>query len=120
MCVKEFIALPIVFSILFGLAFELIDIAETSSDKIINFAESMENALDCAIAGISIDVCSPELSSISFEPEINRFIETNERIKEISKDTLKEIFENYDELNLTESKDESEELLFEYINNYLS
>ena len=73
---------------MFGLAFELIDIAESSSEKVIRFAESMDNALDCAIAGISVDVCSPELSTINFDSEIDRFNETNRRVKEFAEETL--------------------------------
>lgn len=91
---KELIALPIVFSILFGLAFELVDIAESSSEKVIGFAESMENALDCAFAGVSIEICSPELSSINFDEEIARFNETNEKIRKIAEETLSQ-YNNY-------------------------
>ena len=80
---KELILMPIIFSIIFGIAFELVEIAESSSEKIVGFAESMDNALECAFAGVSIELCSPELSRTNFDSEIQALNETNEKIIEV-------------------------------------
>ncbi len=110
---KELIALPIVFSIVFGLAFELVEIAESSSDKVIRFTESMENALDCAFAGISIEICSPELATINFDEEIARFNETNEKIKNFAEETLAQYTNQADFINSEYLNDS-----LEHSNNY--
>lgn len=85
---KEIILIPVVFSLMFGLFVELVDVAESSSEKVLKYAESMDNALDCAFAGVPIEVCSPELSSVEFNSELERLEKTNEEIKNITQEIL--------------------------------
>ena len=55
------------------LGIQLVDIAEGSSDKVVNYAADMESAIDCAIAGVPIEQCSPNLGKVSFEDDISEF-----------------------------------------------
>lgn len=55
------------------LGMQLVDIAEGSSDKVISYAADMESAIDCAVAGVPIEQCSPNLGHVSFDSEIEEF-----------------------------------------------
>jgi hypothetical protein len=77
---KELIIYP-AFAILFlGFAMQMVDIAESSSQKTIDFADDMNNAIDCATKGIDLSVCSPDLMNHDFSPEINKTINANKEI----------------------------------------
>ena len=73
---KELLMLPIIMGIVLTFAVQLSDIAESTADKAIVFADDMNAAFDCASAGVSIYECSPELKDTSFKPEINQTLET--------------------------------------------
>ena len=59
--IKEVIFAPIVGLLLVGFMLELTTIAENASDKVLNYADDMNNALDCAFRSVDIYKCSPEL-----------------------------------------------------------
>lgn len=71
------LTVPIVLSIIIGLTTQLVDIAESASDKVAHYADDMENALDCAFVGIPIDVCSPGLSQTNFKEDLKKLNATN-------------------------------------------
>lgn len=52
---------------------QLVDIAEGSSDKIVSYAADMEKSIDCAVAGVPIEQCSPNLGKVSFEEDVSEF-----------------------------------------------
>ena len=69
---KELITASIVVSIIIGLTMQLVDIADSTSKKVVKYADDMNNAIDCAFKGVDIYVCSPDLSSTDFRPELNQ------------------------------------------------
>jgi hypothetical protein len=71
------LTVPLILSLLIGVATELTEIAESASDKVINYAEDMENALDCAFVGIPIEVCSPNLVQTDFKQDLKDLNATN-------------------------------------------
>jgi len=77
---KELLIYPIFAVVFLGFAMQLIDIAESTTTKTIDYAEDMSRAVDCAVRGIDLSVCSPNLMDHDFEPEINRTIKTNKEI----------------------------------------
>ena len=81
---KELITVPIVLSIVLGLAIELVEVAESTSDKVIEYAESMNSALDCAFRGVDITYCSPELSSQDFKEELLKTKEIVDKMKDMN------------------------------------
>lgn len=99
---KELITVPIVMSIVLGLAIELVDIAESTSDKVVEYAESMNSALDCAFRGVDIEYCSPNLASESFKEELLRTKEIMDELKEMNQTELLNL--TIDESQLNESE----------------
>ena len=79
---KELAMIPIIFSIILGISIELIDVAESSSAKVIRYTEAMEKGIDCAFRGELILECSPELNSIRFDSDLDKFDNTLKEIKE--------------------------------------
>ncbi|MFP4111564.1 MAG: hypothetical protein ACLFPQ_05410 [Candidatus Woesearchaeota archaeon] len=79
---KEIITIPIVMSLVLGLAMQLIEIAESTSEKVVRYAEDMNSAIDCAFRGIDISYCAPNLAGTDFKGELN---ETKEIIDEINR-----------------------------------
>jgi len=75
--------MPIVGLMVFGIVPDLLDIAQSSQEKAVVFADDMNNAIDCATRGIPIEVCSPQLMSHNFDTEINQTIEINREILEM-------------------------------------
>ena len=67
--------------LLLTFAIELESIAHDTAEKALNYAEDMNYAMDCAVRGIPIKECSPELMNIDFRHEINRTIHVLEEIK---------------------------------------
>lgn len=72
MVVKTILLVPIILSLTLGLGTQLADLANDASSKTVAFATSADEAVDCALRGVDISECSPELTSYDFEPEINR------------------------------------------------
>ncbi|MFP4656776.1 MAG: hypothetical protein ACLFNK_04325 [Candidatus Woesearchaeota archaeon] len=116
---KELALIPIVFSLIVGMSIELIDIAEDSSEKALRYTEAMEKGIDCAFRGELILECSPELASIKFDEDMNRFDKTlddiREELKNVSDElniSTDELFKEFEEHNASEhiSKEELDEL----------
>lgn len=81
---KEMLIAPGVMLLIMGFAVQLNDIAESSSDKVLAYAEDMNLAMDCALAGLPIRECSPELLKTDFSPEINKTISVLNSMQDIS------------------------------------
>lgn len=71
---KILLFLPLFGLMILSLGSELSDIAQTSSEKSVSFANDMNGAMDCAFRGIPIEECSPTLMDHDFEPEINQTV----------------------------------------------
>jgi hypothetical protein len=77
---KELIIYP-AFAVMFlGFAMQMVDIAESTTQKTVAFADDMNNAIDCATKGIDLSICSPNLMNHDFSPEINQTISANKKI----------------------------------------
>lgn len=63
--------------IMLGFFMQLTDIAESTSQKTLKYADSMDRAVDCAFAGVDISVCSPELKNTDFKQDAREFQKTN-------------------------------------------
>jgi len=74
---EQILTIPVAVVIILGLTTQLGTVAESSADKAVAFADDMNNAIDCATRGIALEVCSPNLMSHDFEPEINATIKTS-------------------------------------------
>ena len=72
------IILPVAITIVLAFVVQLSDIAISTSDKALNYANEMDSAVDCAFRGIPVEECSPNLNSQNFEPEVNEIIDFNE------------------------------------------
>ncbi|MGM5482370.1 MAG: hypothetical protein ACQESF_02805 [Nanobdellota archaeon] len=97
---KQILVVP-VFTILFlGFATQLMDVAESASEKTIDFTYDMQNAIDCATRGVDIRECSPGIYEHSFKKEI-------QQTKELNDEFLKDIRERAAKHNMTiEQKDD--------------
>jgi hypothetical protein len=69
---EKIIFLPIIGVMILGFALQLYDIAESSSEKTVKYADDMNKAMDCAFTGRLISECSPELMSTNFKEEANQ------------------------------------------------
>lgn len=67
---KEIIIVPVIGLFIIGFAVELESIATDSGKKALKYASDMNNAMDCAMVGVPIRECSPELMETDFTPEI--------------------------------------------------
>ena len=97
---KELLLAPLAILIVFGFVTQLGDIAMSSSEKALNYADNANNALDCAFKGIPIEVCSPELMDTNFEPETREYIDFNKKMMEKYGVNITELL---DEINKTNS-----------------
>jgi len=79
---KELLTIPIFFTLIFGLSLQLIDIAETTSTKATDFAEDMSNAMDCAMLGKNLSICSPDLMKYDFNPDAQKTLAVLEAFQE--------------------------------------
>lgn len=79
---EKILILPAIGLIVLSLAVQLEGIAKDSSEKMVNYAKDMENAMDCALLGMPISECSPNLMETDFSGEINRTKEVLNRTKE--------------------------------------
>jgi hypothetical protein len=77
---KELVIYPAFAVFFLGFAMQMVDIAESSSEKTIAFADDMNNAIDCATKGIDLSICSPNLMNHDFSAEINQTIDANTEI----------------------------------------
>ena len=92
---KELITVPLVMSLLLGVTMELIEVAESSSEKVIDYANEMDSAIDCAFQGVDIGYCAPRLADGSMKED---FKDDLERTKELI-DQLKELNQSLDNIN---------------------
>jgi cell shape-determining protein MreC len=81
---NELITIPIVMSIVLALGMQLVEIAESTSEKVINYADSMNSAVDCAFLGIDIKECAPELDSYSFKEDLQKTRDIIEELKALN------------------------------------
>jgi hypothetical protein len=85
---KELIMVPVVLGLVLTLGMQLSDIADSSAQKTVDFAEDMNNAFDCAARGVSIYECSPDLKTTSFKKEMNETIGALDRFQGQMKNSL--------------------------------
>lgn len=74
---KALIIVPIAITVVLAFLVQLGDIAISTSDKALNYADQMDSAVDCAFRGIPVQKCSPDLTSVDFEPELKEIINFN-------------------------------------------
>jgi hypothetical protein len=99
--IKELVFVPAVAILVLGFMTQLSDIATSTSDKALNYADQMDSAVDCAFRAMPIEDCSPDLTKTTFEPETREVISLNKRmIEEFSVD-IEETFDNMTETNTT-------------------
>jgi len=84
---RTLIIMPVVGLMILGFVPDLIKVAESSSEKAIDFADDMNSAIDCATRGIPIEICSPDLMSHNFDQEINQTVQINSEILEMIEET---------------------------------
>lgn len=77
---KEYILVPVLLATFLGLAAEIEDLGEQTSDRTLKFAQDATNALDCAYQARPLTECSPDITSHDFSEEIE---ETNRLLKEV-------------------------------------
>lgn len=80
---KALLLAPIAIIIVLGFMTQLSDIAMSTSNKALNFADDMNNAMDCASRGIPVQECSPNLNKQDFTPEKKEFIDLNKKMIEM-------------------------------------
>lgn len=88
--IRELVIAPIIGLFLIGFMLQMASIAQSTSEKVLNYADDMNAALDCAFVGRSIYDCSPSLLNYDFEEDARQYQRTNEDYLT----TLKEIFNN--------------------------
>ena len=90
---KSLIILPFIMVIVLGFAMELSSIAEDASAKTLKFADDMNRAIPCAAKGIPVEVCSPDLVATDFSPELERYLETLEKINKTTEPVREALME---------------------------
>lgn len=83
--------IPIAVLVLSGLGLQLNDIAQKASGKTISFADNAGEAVDCALLGIAIEECSPDLLEVAFEDDLREFEEFNRDFAENLSDSQSKI-----------------------------
>ena len=68
--IRELLVLPIIALIILSFTTQLAAVAESTSEKTFAFAQEMDNAMDCAVRGIPISICSPSLMDYNFTPDV--------------------------------------------------
>jgi hypothetical protein len=77
---QKLLVVPMIGVLLLSVALQLYEVAESSSEKVINYAEDMNKAMDCAMIGRPIRECSPDLMKTEFKSDINQTIRILENI----------------------------------------
>lgn len=99
---KELLVLPVFGMIFLGIGLQLVDIAESTGAKAVDYAEDMNMAMDCAVRGVELEKCSPDLLEHDFEPEINRTLDASKDIIEKTQvfysDDIKQITRDGDKM----------------------
>jgi len=71
--VRQLLILPPIILLILALVSQLMEIAESTSERTIEYANDMNDALDCAFRGINIRRCSPTLMNTTYEEEYKQF-----------------------------------------------
>ncbi len=79
---KEILILPIIIPLIVGVTLEIAEIAESTSDKVIRYTESMEEGVECAFTGRTLMECSPELFQADFEDDLRDIGDMAENLEE--------------------------------------
>lgn len=69
--------------LMLGFMTQLHHIAESSSEKTLQYADDMNKAMDCAFVGKPIRECSPTLMETNFDNELNETITVLNNITKI-------------------------------------
>jgi len=80
------VILPMAIILILATATQLYDVAESSSNKAVDFAEDMDDAIDCATHGVDMNQCSPGLYSHDFSSEHDSLVDISGRIVKIVED----------------------------------
>lgn len=96
--IREIVIYPLFALMFMGFALQLIDIAESTSDKALAFSYDMENAVDCATRAVDLKECSPGLYDHNFRQEIDKTIKLNTEMLDQIKSMLEEEYQQYDVL----------------------
>jgi hypothetical protein len=83
---KYLLIAPVVGMMMLGFIPELLSVAEDTQTKAIDYADDMNSAIDCATRALPLELCSPDLSSYDFTPEINRTVALDKRMLEVLKE----------------------------------
>jgi hypothetical protein len=97
------VALPLIMIVVVGFATQLGDLAESSSQKALHFADDMNKAMECATKGLPITLCSPNVTSYDFSPETEEFTNILEEMEEELSPLLTDLQEEIAQMNATET-----------------
>ena len=76
----EYIYAPLLVMAITGMILPLVDLAETTNEKVMNHTSDMVDAVDCAFLGLDLSECSPNL--LKHTPTEN-LIEYNNKVEQI-------------------------------------
>lgn len=99
---RELIFIPVIAVMILGFMTQLSDIAMSTSDKTLNYADQMDSAVDCAFRGIPVEVCSPGLSNTNFEADTKEVIQLNKRMIEAYGMDIEETMHNQTQATVEE------------------
>lgn len=83
---KELLIIPAIALVFLGIATQLVDTAEQSGEKVVSYAQDMNDAMDCAFLGKPLEECSPNLLETDFEKDIEK---TQEELEELQEEILR-------------------------------
>lgn len=69
---------PLIVFFVAGFALNILDIAQDSSQKITDFAESMNQATDCAINGEPLSDCNQDITTYNFKSDLENYKSINQ------------------------------------------
>jgi hypothetical protein len=69
---------PIFVMLFAGFAIEIVGFAQQTSDRVVEFADDMAKATDCAVYGIELKYCSPSLLEHNFQDDLQNYTNMNE------------------------------------------
>ncbi len=85
---RELLIFPLFAALCLGFTVQLVEIAESTSGKAIDFTNDMHGALDCATRGIDMKECSPDLFTYEFDDEIEKTIDSSLEFSRELEDSL--------------------------------
>ena len=90
----SYLMLPVFMTLIIGVASQMEEIAQDTSDKALAFSDDMNNAMDCATRGVPIEECSPDLMKKDFGPEKEAYLEALHDFKEKAEKLQNQTLEN--------------------------